>query len=161
MKTLEEWLNAYGESHQHQTNVIIHKVAVPAIVMSVFGILWSLPVPQQIPGLNWAVVVSIAAVFFYGYLSVTLALGMLMWMVMQYALFSWLEPQLPIPLWQLMLAVFIVSWALQFIGHALEGKRPSFTNDIIFLLIGPLWVLVPLYKKVGIKYTLKNTTRRK
>jgi uncharacterized membrane protein YGL010W len=40
----------------------------------------------------------------------------------------------------------------QFIGHKIEGKKPSFFKDILFLLIGPLWLLSFIYKKVGISY---------
>jgi uncharacterized membrane protein YGL010W len=48
--------------------------------------------------------------------------------------------------------IFVVGWIGQFIGHAIEGKRPSFMKDIQFLLIGPLWLLGHLYRKLGIAY---------
>ena len=41
--------------------------------------------------------------------------------------------------------------ASQFIGHAVEGKRPSFFKDLQFLLIGPIWLLSNLYRRVGIR----------
>lgn len=40
------------------------------------------------------------------------------------------------------LGIFILAWIGQFIGHKIEGKRPSFFKDIQFLLIGPLWVFL-------------------
>ena len=46
----------------------------------------------------------------------------------------------------------MVGWIGQFIGHAIEGKRPSFMKDVQFLLIGPLWLLGHLYRKLGISY---------
>jgi len=48
--------------------------------------------------------------------------------------------------------IFIISWILQFIGHKIEGKKPSFIKDIQFLLIGPAWLLGYIYKKIGIKF---------
>ena len=48
--------------------------------------------------------------------------------------------------------IFIISWILQFIGHKIEGKKPSFIKDIQFLLIGPAWLLGYIYRKQGIKY---------
>ena len=47
--------------------------------------------------------------------------------------------------------IFVVAWILQFIGHKIEGKKPSFFQDLVFLLIGPLWTLSFFYKKLGIK----------
>ena len=47
---------------------------------------------------------------------------------------------------------FIFAWIGQFIGHKIEGKKPSFFEDIQFLLIGPAWLLSFVYKKMGIKY---------
>ena len=56
------------------------------------------------------------------------------------------------PLWLTSLIIFIASWAGQFYGHKIEGKKPSFFKDIQFLMIGPLWLLSKLYRKYGIPY---------
>jgi len=45
-----------------------------------------------------------------------------------------------------------VAWIGQFVGHALEGKRPSFFKDVQFLLIGPLWLLASAYRRLGLRY---------
>jgi uncharacterized membrane protein YGL010W len=50
------------------------------------------------------------------------------------------------------LGIFVAAWIGQFIGHAIEGKRPSFFKDLQFLLIGPLWLLAALYRRCGIPY---------
>ena len=50
------------------------------------------------------------------------------------------------------MAVSILAWAAQFLGHTIEGKRPSFLRDLQFLLIGPAWLLAKLLKKIGIRY---------
>lgn len=42
------------------------------------------------------------------------------------------------------IGMFVVGWILQFIGHAFEGKAPSFFSDPKYLLIGPMW----FWKKV-------------
>ena len=52
----------------------------------------------------------------------------------------------------LAISIFIFSWILQFYGHKIEGKKPSFVKDIQFLLIGPAWLLGYIYKKIGIKF---------
>jgi uncharacterized membrane protein YGL010W len=48
--------------------------------------------------------------------------------------------------------VFVVAWILQFVGHNIEGKKPSFLKDVQFLLIGPAWILCFVYKKLNIKF---------
>ena len=50
------------------------------------------------------------------------------------------------------LLIFIIAWVGQFIGHKIEGQKPSFFEDIQFLLIGPAWIISFIYKKMGIKY---------
>jgi len=46
----------------------------------------------------------------------------------------------------------VLAWIGQFIGHRIEGKKPSFLQDLQFLLIGPAWLLHFIYKKWGIRY---------
>ncbi|HYJ41455.1 MAG TPA: Mpo1-like protein [Steroidobacteraceae bacterium] len=55
-------------------------------------------------------------------------------------------------MWLTCLVIFAIGWVGQFIGHAIEGKRPSFFKDLQFLLIGPLWLLGHLYRRLGIGY---------
>ena len=64
---------------------------------------------------------------------------------------SWLDRQ-PVILWQICLGVFIGAWIGQFIGHLVEGKRPAFFKDLQFLMIGPLWLLASIYRRLGIRY---------
>ena len=81
MKSLNQWLEAYGESHQNKTNKRIHFVCVPAIFFSIVGLLMSIPasfIEKQIPLdnvfiENWATVVLIPVIFFYVRLSLSMA----------------------------------------------------------------------------------------
>ena len=43
--------------------------------------------------------------------------------------------------WRIALALFIVGWILQFVGHAIEGNQPAFFRNPVYLLIGPLWLI--------------------
>jgi uncharacterized membrane protein YGL010W len=56
------------------------------------------------------------------------------------------------PLWILCAAIFVVAWIGQFIGHAIEGAKPSFFKDMQFLMIGPLWLMSFVYRRLGIPY---------
>lgn len=142
MKTLDQWFCEYKESHQNRINQLIHKICVPLITFSIIGILWSLPFPGEIqfsPYFNWGSVFVTACLAFYLILSFKMFLAMLL----QTALMMWiLETLIPKQYFlKLNLTIFVVSWILQFIGHKIEGRKPSLFNDLVFLLIGPVWVL--------------------
>jgi uncharacterized membrane protein YGL010W len=155
MRTVSEWLGEYGASHENPANKLLHWLCVPPIVLSVMGLLWSLPVPAAFAAasawLNWATVASAAAIVYYFALSPALAAGALLAFFVLLGLTHSLA-QLPWPLWLSSLAIFIVAWIGQFVGHALEGKRPSFFKDVQFLLIGPLWLLAAAYRRFGLSY---------
>lgn len=155
MRTADEWFSEYGESHRNQINKTIHWICVPAIVFSLIGLLWSLPVPAAFAGispwLNWSSLFVTAAMLYYFALSWPLALGMLLVSVAVLA-GNYELAQLEIPLWQISIAIFVIAWIGQFIGHKIEGRKPSFFKDIQFLLIGPIWLLGFVYRKLGIRY---------
>lgn len=154
MRSIDAWLSEYGESHRDRTNKLIHWVCVPTIVFSVVGIIWSIPWPfggPPSPLLNWATLGLVAALIYYVRLSVPLAAGMLLISAAMVGVLTSLAHQ-DIPVLKLSLLLFVVAWIGQFIGHKIEGKKPSFFKDIQFLLIGPLWVLSYLYRRAGIPY---------
>jgi uncharacterized membrane protein YGL010W len=154
MRTVDDWLAEYGTSHENPTNKALHWVCVPLIVFAVLGLLWSLPVPAALahraPLVNWATLLIALALGYYALLSVRLALGMLPLLALAVVALARLDT-LAMPLWQVCLVVFVVAWIGQFIGHALEGRRPSFFKDLQFLLIGPLWLLSFAYRRLGLR----------
>ena len=128
---------------------------MPSIAASLIAFLWLIPTPtafERVPYLNWATIVVALSMVFYLRLSVSLALGMLLFSLCAIAGIIAYERYGPTPLWQLALAVFVVAWIGQFIGHAVEGKKPSFFQDLQFLLIGPIWLLGFVYRKLRIPY---------
>lgn len=152
---VHSWLEEYARDHQHPVNQAIHKACVPLIVVSVVGLLWAIPTPAEFmrisPALNWGTALLLAAVVYYFIMSIPLALGMLPAILLVVLVVDWLD-QLSWPLWLSAGAIFVLSWAGQFYGHMVEGKRPAFFRDLQFLMIGPLWVLAGLYRRLGIPY---------
>lgn len=135
-------MNEYSVSHNNPVNQAIHKICVPLIMFSVIGLLWGLPRPALFsvsPYLNWGSVFTSLCLIFYLTLDVKMALGMLL----VAALMCWICQLINEQgnLIQVSLIVFILAWIGQFYGHRIEGKKPSFLQDLLFLLIGPLWVL--------------------
>ena len=151
-KTIDDWLNEYGESHQNRINKIIHWVCVPTIMWSVLALLWSVRLPVSSYA-NLAVVLIALSLLFYARLSIPLMLGMLVISIADVAIIQWHESALTQPLWRTAIALFIAAWIFQFIGHNIEGKKPSFFKDLQFLLIGPAWLLGFIYRKTGISYS--------
>ena len=156
MRSVDQWLEEYGESHRNPVNKALHWVCVPSIVVTVFGLLWSIPVPGALatlsPWLNWATLVAALGIGWYALLSPPLALGMLPVLAAMFAAVLALA-RLEWPLWQSCLAIFVVAWIGQFIGHAVEGRRPSFFKDLQFLLVGPLWLLAAVFRALGLRYS--------
>jgi uncharacterized membrane protein YGL010W len=156
MRTAAQWLDDYGESHRNHTNKALHWICVPVIAWCVLGLLWSLPFPIGIralhPAANWGSVAVLAALIYYALLSIPLTLGAVPLLIAFLWSIDWLERSTAMPLWSICLLAFVIAWIGQFIGHAIEGKRPSFFKDIQFLMIGPLWLLADVYRRLGIRY---------
>ncbi|EIW90069.1 hypothetical protein AGRI_02765 [Alishewanella agri BL06] len=155
MKTAEQWFSEYAVSHQHPTNKLIHWFAVPVIYITVLGLLWQIPMPfagfaEQ--GINWALLLVLPALVFYFLLSFSIGLGMTIFTAAAVTLLRALEQQSVLQIWQWSLLVFVVMWVFQFVGHKIEGKKPSFFQDLAFLLIGPAWLLGFILKRLHIRY---------
>jgi len=99
---------------------------------------------------DWTIIFLSFCIIFYSRLSLTLSLGMLLITICMLFIISYIKYYDP-EIWRLSLAIFIVGWIGQFIGHKIEGKKPSFFEDLQFLLIGPAWLLSFIYNKIGIK----------
>jgi uncharacterized membrane protein YGL010W len=155
-KSADQWFAEYGESHQDHTNETIHWICVPCIFFSVLGLLWSIPVPAAIAGplpwFNWLHPVLLAVLGFYFRLSVPLAFGLLGFISLCYILVEGLVLLGWLPVWEICLGLFVLAWIGQFIGHQIEGEKPSFLKDVVFLLIGPAWLLHFIYKKLDVAY---------
>lgn len=145
MDTLNKYLSSYAVSHQNSFNKKIHFVFVPLIVMSVLGLLMSIPT-ISISGfsLRWDLIVVIFTLGFYWRLSKKYFFIMGLFLNSLFWINTFVSTQ--IDLFSFSIIIFTLSWIMQFIGHKIEGKKPSFLEDLLFLLIGPLWVFKSLFK---------------
>lgn len=152
MKSIQQWLSEYGESHQHKTNKLIHWICVPTIFFCVTGLLYCIKLPWTIKGVqvNIAFIVLLLVVCYYLSLSRTLWIGMVLFGLLCLFLCYTIEQAGVMPLWLFCLVLFVLAWIGQFYGHNVEGKKPSFFKDLQFLLIGPAWLMSFIYRKMGI-----------
>jgi uncharacterized membrane protein YGL010W len=133
-RTLEQWLSEYAVSHQNLINKKIHWLCVPTIFVSLLGMGMSLSV--------WfTLVLSALVLLFYMQLSTPLFMAMGMFILIFLSVMALLPWGFKV--WA---SIFIVAWIGQFVGHKIEGKKPSFFEDLQFLLIGPAWVVNSLMK---------------
>jgi uncharacterized membrane protein YGL010W len=141
-RQIDQLIATYGESHQHPVNEIIHFICVPTIVFTILGLIWSLH-PLGAVGM------ALASIIYYLPLSVPMAIGSALMMAPMLLILA-LMPQALIG--QISILIFVLAWIGQFIGHKIEGKKPSFFDDVRFLMIGPVFVLSFLYRRLHIQF---------
>jgi uncharacterized membrane protein YGL010W len=153
MREIERLINHYGESHQNKINIWIHAIAVPAIFFVTIGLIWSIPVPEVLVEMKvtWAHILAVPTLYYYFKLSGPIGAAMTLLTLLAFGGITLLV-MLEINVWQFCLALFVVMWILQFVGHKVEGKKPSFFEDLRYLLIGPAWWWVHWLKRMNIQY---------
>lgn len=150
MRPVQGWLDEYAESHRSSANKALHWVCVPLIMLASVGLLWAIPAPHdwaiRSAFFNWGVLVTVLVLIYYYLLTWRLALGMTLVVAAMVFIVYGVSLMVAQP-WIVWLVVFVLAWIGQFIGHKIEGKKPSYFKDLLFLLIGPLWLLAFLYRK--------------
>lgn len=156
MREIDKLLSMYGESHQNETNKLIHWICVPLIMFSLIGLVMHIPfITSKTLFMNWSALILILALFYYLRLSFTMFVGFVFisfillygnWQLMQYCIQQNCSSAMTL------FVIFTGAWIGQFVGHKIEGKKPSFFQDLQFLLIGPAWLLHFIFNKTGIRY---------
>ena len=141
-RKVDRLLSHYGESHRHPTNEAIHMVAIPAIMLSIVGLLFALH--------SWVAYVFVAASLVYyatlrspAFLA-TMLVGTVALLALVHAMGDLVLPVSAV--------IFVVAWIFQFIGHKIEGRKPSFFEDIQYLWVDPLFVLSRLFERLGLRW---------
>jgi uncharacterized membrane protein YGL010W len=159
MKSIQTWFDEYGVSHKNPINKLIHWVCVPLIFFSIIGLLASIPsqflkelFPTHLkPFIHFGTILIALGLLFYMRLSVSMSVGILAFSICCLFGVVWIENS-ELTLWVTSLTIFALAWIGQFIGHKIEGAKPSFLEDLQFLMIGPAWLMGFIYKKLGIPY---------
>ena len=135
---LDRLLAHYAASHQHPTNEAIHCVAVPVIMLTLLGLLYSLHL--------LVFTLFLAASFvYYARLSIRVLVLMVIWSLFLTGIIV-LMGDLRLPI---CIALFVLAWIAQFVGHKIEGRKPSFFEDLQYLWVGPLFVARVLMVRFG------------
>ena len=154
MKTLEQHLTTYATYHRDRRNIATHFVGIPMIVLAVATLL-SRPILEAggLP-LSPAVLVVVLSVGFYLRLDLRYAAAMAALL----ALTLWPAHSLAsgsTALWLLAGGgLFVLGWVIQFVGHIFEGKKPAFIDDMVGLLVGPLFIVAESSFALGLRRDL-------
>lgn len=157
MRKIDLLFAEYAESHRNSTNKLIHWICVPLIFWTILGFISLIPSKsigfRYIGEISYVSFAAIALVtVFYTRLSFLIGLIMFFVMILMESFAYGINIRFEEKSWMVYLAVFVITWIFQFIGHKIEGKKPSFLKDLQFLLVGPIWLLSFILKKLGIRY---------
>jgi uncharacterized membrane protein YGL010W len=156
MRSLTEQIVNYAAYHRDRRNIATHFVGVPMIVVAVTTLLAQPTFP--IGGLPIAAVWPVAIAAGLYYLALDLRFGLAMAALLALAVWAgtsiaarstaaWLGGGL---------GLFVVGWIFQFIGHAYEGRKPAFVDDLMGLLIGPLFLVTEAACALGLAPALRR-----
>jgi len=157
MRKIDLLFAEYAESHRNSTNKLIHWICVPLIFWSILGFISLIPSKSigfiyigEISYISFAAIVLVT--IFYMRLSLIISIIMFILMVIMESFAYGINIRFKENAWLVYLFVFVITWIFQFVGHKIEGKKPSFLKDLQFLLVGPIWLLSFIVKKLGIRY---------
>lgn len=152
MKTLVDQLSNYADYHRDPRNIFTHYVGVPMIMLAVLILLarvhWA-----EVAGIpvSPALLASAAAAVYYWRLDARYGLFMTALLAAMLVLAAQIAAQ-PMGVWLTWgLGLFASGWLIQFIGHYWEGRKPAFMDDVMGLLIGPLFVVAELGFVLGLR----------
>ncbi|MDE2605423.1 MAG: DUF962 domain-containing protein [Burkholderiales bacterium] len=131
----------YGESHRDPRNERIHFVAIPLIMLSLVGLLFAAH-----PWVAYAFI--LASMVYYARLSTVFLAAMAVLSILGLALVHLMGERVL----TICALIFVGAWIAQFVGHKLEGRKPSFFEDLQYLWVGPMFVLSKLFLKLGIRW---------
>ena len=155
MAETDRWLSEYGDSHRDIVYPAIYWPSVLILVPGIAGMLWSLPIPQAFtaisPFLNWGSAFLMAALVYYFVISVPLAIGMLPFML-SVASLGVLTAAADVSVAGISLGVVVVAVAGLYFGHHVSGGVRAVLRDIQLMMMGPIWLLSRLYRRLGIPF---------
>lgn len=155
MSESDGWLDRYERSHRNLSNPVVYWAAVPMVVVGTVGLLWYLPIPAEFaqisPLLNWGSAFLMATTIYYFIISLSLAIGMLPFVLGLASVQLWLTdseyPALGVSTG--LLVAGVVGLAL---GRRGKGAVRAVVQDLQLMMIGPVWLLSVIYRRFGIPY---------
>jgi len=153
MTGIDNWLERYESEHEHLTNPVVYWAAVPMVVLGTVGVLWYLPIPAEFgeisPLLNWGSTFLMATAIYYFIISLSLAIGMLPFLLGLAAFHLWLA-QLAYPALGVSVGLLAAGTVGLWLGRRGPGSFRGVLQDFQLMMIGPAWLLSLIYRRFGI-----------
>jgi uncharacterized membrane protein YGL010W len=156
MMTLKQQMQSYGAYHQDPRNKLTHFFGVPLVTFSLFlALSWFrfYHVPTDVP-LTAASIFYLSVCVYYLKLDWSIALIQLPFTL----LLLWLADRtavLPFRIsFMVFLATFVAGWAIQLLGHAIEGKRPALADNLLQVFNATLFLTVEVLAVLGFRKDL-------
>ena len=154
MNDPHKWLIDYDSSHKNIRYPLFFWSAVIFYPISLIGILWHIEMPDAFyidvsPIINWGIMFLLATIIYYFIISISLAIGMIPFIVCVITFFLWLE-NMDYPIISISIGINTTSLYGLYRG---KDKHTNFNNlwqDIQMTIIGPIWMMSKIYKKLGI-----------
>jgi uncharacterized membrane protein YGL010W len=161
MLSLVDHLSTYATYHRDRRNIATHFFGVPMIVVGIEALHARLAIDVHGTSLSPALVASLGATGFYVALDRRFGLAMAALLGGAFALGGTIAAQ-PLAVWlSLALGLFGVGWVIQLVGHVFEGRKPAFVDDLVGLLIGPLFVTAEAGFVLGLRTEVRDEIERR
>jgi uncharacterized membrane protein YGL010W len=161
MRTLEDQLSNYAGYHRDRRNIATHFFGIPMIVLGILALLARPGLAVGAVSLSPALVVVVLGSLFYFLLDLRFGAVMLALNTPALLFGGWLASQ-SLSHWLVGAGgLFVLGWAIQFVGHVFEGKKPAFVDDLVGLLVGPLFVVAEVAFFLGMRRELHDAIEAK
>ncbi len=151
MTESENWLARFDAGHRSLP--ALFWLAAILVVLGVVGVLWSLPVPEEFyrisPLLNWGSTFLMATAVYYFIISLSLAIGLLPFLVSVAAFEFWLSMSEMSSL-NVSLSLFALGIAGLWLSHRRHGGLRAVVRDLQHIMLAPAWMLAVVYRWIGI-----------
>jgi uncharacterized membrane protein YGL010W len=161
MKSIALQLSQYAAYHRDRRNIATHLFGIPMIVVGIEALLGRPSFAVHGVPLTVGLVATVATVAYY--FALDRRYGAVMAAVLAASLWAGTAiAALPTSGWLLVSgALFVVGWIVQFVGHGFEGRKPAFVDDLIGLLMGPLFIVAEIGFALGLREEVHEAIERR
>jgi uncharacterized membrane protein YGL010W len=155
MSGVDDWLERYEHTHRGLRNPFVYRAAIPMVILGTVGLLWHLPIPAEFmeisPLLNWGSAFLMATAIYYFIISLSLAIGMLPFLLGLAAVQLWLVRS-PWPQLGVAVALLVAGTVGLLLGRHGPDRIRSVLQDFQLMMLGPVWLLSVIYKRFNIPF---------
>jgi uncharacterized membrane protein YGL010W len=160
VQSLDERMSLYAAYHRDRRNIATHCVGIPLIVLAVAILLARVRISAW-PAVSLATLFMVPIALYYVWLDLRFGIVMSLLLALAVWLGQWIASA-ALPVWLGWgIGLFVGGWILQLVGHKFEGRKPAFVDDLMSLIIGPLFVVAEAAFALGLRRSLQQAMNGK